>query len=70
MKLLQVWNEMWMMSYPNSYLPLYNASALALKDVHHSLLVGGPSSQQTQVRKQHERGWCSADELVLSHLPK
>ena len=44
----QVWNEMWMMSYPSSYLPLYNASARALKDVHHSLKVGGPSSAQTQ----------------------
>eukprot|EP01043_Picozoa_sp_COSAG02_P034669 COSAG02_NODE_2438_length_8864_cov_23.127781_11_plen_69_part_00 len=25
---------MWMMSYPGSYLPLFNASARALKDVH------------------------------------
>jgi hypothetical protein len=39
---------MWMMAYPSSYLPLYNASARALKAVHPSLQVGGPSSEQTQ----------------------
>ena len=40
----EVWNEMWGMPYPSAYLPLYNASARALKAVHPSLRVGGPSS--------------------------
>jgi len=40
----EVWNEMWGMPYPSAYLPLYNASARALKDAHPSLRVGGPSS--------------------------
>lgn len=40
----EVWNEMWGMPYPSSYLPLYNASARALKDVHPALKVGGPAS--------------------------
>lgn len=44
----EVWNEMWGMDYPAHYLPLYNASARALKDVHPSLKVGGPSTMQTQ----------------------
>lgn len=47
-RVCRVWNEMWMMAYPSSYLPLYNASARALKAVHPSLQVGGPSSEQTQ----------------------
>ena len=43
----EVWNEMWGVPYgPGSgqYLPLYNASARALKAVHPALRVGGPSS--------------------------
>ena len=40
----EVWNEMWGMPYPSAYVPLYNASARALKAVHPSLKVGGPSS--------------------------
>ena len=40
----EVWNEMWGMPYPDAYLPLYNASARALKAVHSALQVGGPSS--------------------------
>ena len=40
----EVWNEMWGMPYPTAYVPLYNASARALKAVHPSLIVGGPSS--------------------------
>ena len=39
---------MWMCGYPDCYLPLFVASARALKDTHPSLRVGGPSSQQTQ----------------------
>ena len=35
---------MWGMPYPAAYLPLYNASAVALKAVHPALQVGGPSS--------------------------
>jgi len=34
------------------YIPLFNASSRALKDVDKSLKVGGPSSAQTQVRKR------------------
>ena len=40
----EVWNEMWGMPYPTAYVPLYNASARALKAVHPALQVGGPSS--------------------------
>ena len=40
----EVWNEMWGMPYPSAYVPLYNASARAVKAVHPSLKVGGPSS--------------------------
>ena len=40
----EVWNEMWGMPYPSAYLPLYNASQAALKDVHPALQIGGPSS--------------------------
>ena len=32
------------MPYPSAYVPLYNASARALKAVHPSLRVGGPAS--------------------------
>ena len=39
---------MWGMDYPTHYLPLFNASSKALKDVHASLQVGGPSTEQTQ----------------------
>ena len=39
---------MWGMDYPTHYLPLFNASSRALKDVHKSLRVGGPSTMQTQ----------------------
>ena len=44
----EVWNEMWGMDYSTHYLPLFNASSRALKDVHKSLRVGGPSTMQTQ----------------------
>ena len=47
---LQVWNEMWGMAYPSAYLPLYNASASAIKAVHPSLKVGGPATMQLQAR--------------------
>eukprot|EP01045_Picozoa_sp_COSAG04_P004735 COSAG04_NODE_210_length_20169_cov_47.363496_12_plen_97_part_00 len=36
------------MDYSTHYLPLFNASSRALKDVHPSLRVGGPSTMQTQ----------------------
>jgi xylan 1,4-beta-xylosidase len=39
---------MWGMPYPTAYLPLYNASVRALKAVHETLRVGGPSTEQTQ----------------------
>jgi hypothetical protein len=32
------------MDYPHPYLDLYNASAIAIKDVHPSLQVGGPAT--------------------------
>jgi len=44
----EVWNELWGMDYPSNYLPLYNASALAVKAVHPSLKVGGPATMQCQ----------------------
>jgi len=40
----EVWNELWGMDYPHPYLDLYNASAIAIKDVHPSLQVGGPAT--------------------------
>ena len=39
---------MWGVQYPTAYLPLYNASARALKAVHETLRVGGPLTIQTQ----------------------
>lgn len=39
---------MWGMEYSTHYLPLFNASSRALKDVHKTLRVGGPSTMQTQ----------------------
>ena len=44
----EVWNEMWGVPSPDAYLPLYNASAHALKAVHPALRVGGPSSAKLQ----------------------
>lgn len=43
----EVWNEMWGVNFPDPYLSLYNASALALKAVDTSLKVGGPATMQT-----------------------
>jgi xylan 1,4-beta-xylosidase len=37
----EVWNELWGMAFPRSYMPLYNASARAIKSVDPSLKVGG-----------------------------
>ena len=45
---MQVWNELWGMSYPHPYLDLYNASARALKDVHPTMQVGGPATAGIQ----------------------
>merc|ERR1711970_375356 len=44
----EVWNEMWGVAFPQPYMQLYNASALALKAVNDSLKVGGPATMQTQ----------------------
>ena len=44
----EVWNEMWGVQFPSEYMPLYNASARALKAVDASLRVGGPATMQTQ----------------------
>lgn len=42
----EVWNELWGMDYPGSYLPLYNASAMAVKAVDSEIKVGGPATMQ------------------------
>eukprot|EP00658_Telonema_sp_P-2_P026392 TRINITY_DN20653_c0_g1_i1.p1 TRINITY_DN20653_c0_g1~~TRINITY_DN20653_c0_g1_i1.p1 ORF type:complete len:537 (+),score=113.23 TRINITY_DN20653_c0_g1_i1:211-1821(+) len=44
----EVWNEMWGVPFPDPYMSLYNASALALKHVSPRLRVGGPATMQTQ----------------------
>ena len=44
----EVWNEMWGVAFPDPYMPLFNASARALKDVNPALRVGGPATMQTQ----------------------
>ena len=38
---------MWGVAFPEPYMKLYNASALALKAVNTSLKVGGPATEQT-----------------------
>ena len=43
----EVWNEMWGVAFPDPYMSLYNASALAIKAVDTSLKVGGPATMQT-----------------------
>jgi xylan 1,4-beta-xylosidase len=43
----EVWNEMWGVDFPHPYMELYNASAIALKNVDSSLRVGGPATMQT-----------------------
>jgi len=42
----EVWNEVWGMPFPETYMRLYNASALAVKSVHAELRVGGPATAQ------------------------
>ena len=43
----EVWNEMWGVPFPDPYMKLYNASAVALKGVSSQLRVGGPATMQT-----------------------
>ncbi|CAB9527953.1 Beta-xylosidase [Seminavis robusta] len=42
----EVWNEMWGTPFPEQYMKLYNASAHAVKDVHPTLRVGGPTTYE------------------------
>ena len=42
----ECWNELWGMPFPEVYMKLYNASALAVKAVNPSLKVGGPATAQ------------------------
>eukprot|EP00937_MAST-01D_sp_MAST-1D-sp2_P005125 g5125.t1 len=44
----EVWNELWGMPYPGSYMALYNASARAVRSVDPQLRVGGPATAQLQ----------------------
>tara|TARA_B110000208_G_C11762750_1_gene427527 strand:+ start:70 stop:1821 length:1752 start_codon:yes stop_codon:yes gene_type:complete len=44
----EVWNEMWGVTYPDPYMGLFNASAVALRGVNPKLRVGGPATMQTQ----------------------
>ena len=38
--------ELWGMPFPQDYMPLYNASAVAIKSVDERLMVGGPATMQ------------------------
>jgi hypothetical protein len=42
-----VCSEMWGVGFPEPYMSLYNASALAVKSVHPTLKIGGPATMQT-----------------------
>jgi xylan 1,4-beta-xylosidase len=39
-------NELWGMPFPDAYMQLYNASALAVKSVDPAYKVGGPATAQ------------------------
>ena len=53
---MEVWNELWGVSFPDHYMTLYNASATAVKAVDPSLRVGGPATAQVQ----HVRDFATA----------
>lgn len=40
--------ELWGMPFPSDYIPLYNASARAIKDVDPQIPVGGPATMQVR----------------------
>lgn len=42
-------SELWGMRFPQDYIPLYNASVLAVKAVDEQLRVGGPATMQVGV---------------------
>ena len=42
----EVWNEMWGISFPSQYMPLYNASATAIRSVSSKYRVGGPTTAE------------------------
>eukprot|EP01052_Picozoa_sp_SAG31_P044240 SAG31_NODE_7641_length_1632_cov_3.556425_2_plen_87_part_00 len=60
---------MWGMEYPTAYLPLFNASARALKAVHPTLRVGGPSTMQTQVSDRQKEACMPACIPCLPAFP-
>ena len=42
----EVWNEMWGIDFPAQYMPLYNASAVAVRSVDAAYRVGGPTTME------------------------
>jgi hypothetical protein len=46
---------MWGISFPEPYMSLYNASALAIKSVDSQLAVGGPATAQVSIIHRLQR---------------
>eukprot|EP01060_Flectonema_neradi_P024666 TRINITY_DN33575_c0_g1_i1.p1 TRINITY_DN33575_c0_g1~~TRINITY_DN33575_c0_g1_i1.p1 ORF type:complete len:521 (+),score=76.43 TRINITY_DN33575_c0_g1_i1:192-1565(+) len=42
----EVWNEMWGINFPSQYMPLFNASATAVRSVSSKYRVGGPTTME------------------------
>jgi len=67
----EVWNEMWGIDFPQPYMQLYNASAVALKSVSSRLRVGGPATMQVLNVAEFVRAAQAANlpfDFVSTHL--